>query len=86
MQEKKVNELVRLDKAIQEKLKTISYSEQIQIITLAPDKWYRMYCSEYFNAFQYFVWTSHETEKAGRMLAKPAPKKENLSLLTHFIW
>ena len=55
MQEKKVNDLVRLDKAIQEKLKTTSYSEQIQIITLAPDKWYRMYCSEYFNAFQYFV-------------------------------
>ena len=51
MQEKKVNDLVRLDKAIQEKLKTTSYSEQIEIITLAPDKWCRMYCSEYFNAF-----------------------------------
>ena len=40
MQEKKVKDLVRLDKAIQEKLKTASYSKQIQIITLVPDKWY----------------------------------------------
>ena len=51
----KVNDLVRLHKAIQEKLKTASYSEQIQIITLVPDKWSRMYCSEYFNVFQYLV-------------------------------
>ena len=40
MQEKKVKDLVRLDKATQEKLKTASYSKQIQIITLVPDKWY----------------------------------------------
>ena len=40
MHEKKVKDLVRLDKAIQEKLKTASYSKQIQIITLVPDKWY----------------------------------------------
>ena len=32
------NELVWLHKATQEKLKTASYSEQIQIITLVPDK------------------------------------------------
>ena len=75
MQENKVNDLVRLDKAVQEKLKTASYSKQIQILTFVPDKWYRMYCSEYFNAFEYLVWTSHEVEKAGRILAKPAPKK-----------
>ena len=36
---KKVNDLVRLHKAMQEKLKTTSYSEQIQILTLVPDKW-----------------------------------------------
>ena len=35
----KVNDLVRLLKAMQEKLKTVSYSEQIQIPTLVPDKW-----------------------------------------------
>ena len=33
----KVNDLVRLHKAMQEKLKT-SYSEQIQILTLTIDK------------------------------------------------
>ena len=34
-----VNDLVRLCKAMQEKLKTASYSEQIQILTLVADKW-----------------------------------------------
>ena len=38
-----VNE-VRLHEAMQEKLKAASYSEQIQILTLAPDKWSQMYC------------------------------------------
>ena len=51
----KVNDLVRLHKAMQEKLKTTSSSEQIQILTLVPDKWYQMYCSEYFNVFKYLV-------------------------------
>ena len=46
MQEK-VNVLVRLHWAMQEKLKTVSYSEPIQILTLVPDKWSQMYCSEY---------------------------------------
>ena len=41
----KVNDLVRLHKAMQEKLKTASYSEQIKILTFIPDRWYRMYCS-----------------------------------------
>ena len=40
----KVNDLVRLHKAMQEKLKTASYTEQIQILVLVPDKWSRMYC------------------------------------------
>ena len=51
----KVDDLVRLHKAMQEKLKTASYSEQIQILTLVPDKWSRMYCSEYFNILEYLV-------------------------------
>ena len=51
----KLNDFVRLHKAIQGKLKTASYSEQIQILTLVPDKWSRMYCSEYFNVFEYLV-------------------------------
>ena len=37
----KVSDLIRMHKAIQEKLKTTSYSEQIQILTLIPGKWYR---------------------------------------------
>ena len=51
----KMNDLVRLHKAIQEKIKAASYSEQIQIFTLVPDKWSRMYCLEYFNVFEYLV-------------------------------
>ena len=51
----KVNDLVRLHEAMQEKLKTASYSEQIQILTFVPNKWSRMYCSEYFNVFEYLV-------------------------------
>ena len=37
--QKKVNVLVRLHKAMQEKSKAASYSEPIQILTLVPDKW-----------------------------------------------
>ena len=85
----KVNDLVRLHEAMQEKLKTASYSEQIQILTLVPDKWSQMYCWEYFNVFEYFVWTSHEIKKVGGILAKPTPKKgktittETLHLVTN---
>ena len=78
----KVNDLVRLYEAMPEKLKTASYSEPVQIRTLVPDKWSRIYCSEYFNIFEYLVWTSHEIKKVGEILAKPAPeKKEKLSSL-----
>ena len=40
----KVNDLIRLLEAVQEKLKISSYSEQTQILTLVPDKWSQMYC------------------------------------------
>ena len=70
-----VNVLVRLHEAMQEKLKAASYSEKIQILTMEPDKWSRMYCSEYFNVFEYLVWASHEIKKVGGILAKPAPKR-----------
>ena len=40
----KVNDLAKLHKAMQEKLKIASYSEQIQILTLVSDIWSRMYC------------------------------------------
>ena len=51
----KVNDLVRLHKAMQEKLKTTSYSQQIQILTLVPDKWSQINCSEFFNVFEYLA-------------------------------
>ena len=51
----KVNDLVRLQKAMQKKLKRASYSEQIQILTLVPDKLSRMYCLKYFNVFEYLL-------------------------------
>ena len=85
----KVNDFVMLHEAMQEKLKTASYSEQMQILTLVPDKWSRMYFSEYFNVFEYLVWTSNEIKKVGGILAKPAPKKgktittETLHLVTN---
>ena len=71
----KVNDLVILHEEMQEKLKAASYSQRIQILTLVPNKWSRMYCSEYFNAFEYLVLTSHEIKKVGEILAKPAPEK-----------
>ena len=54
MKQKK-NDLVRLLEALQGKLKTASYSEEIQIIILVPAKWSRKYCSEYFNVFEYLL-------------------------------
>ena len=53
--QKKVSVLVMLNEAMQEKSKTASYSEQIQILTLVIDKWSRMHCSEYFNILEYLV-------------------------------
>ena len=89
----KVNDLVRLYEAMQEKLKTASYSQEIQILTLVSawsnsvvsDKWSRMYCSEYFNVFEYLVWTSHEIKKVGRILAKKGKTitTETLHLVTN---
>ena len=34
-----MKDLVTLHEAMQEKLQTISFSEQIQILALVPDKW-----------------------------------------------
>ena len=73
--QKKVNILVRLHKVMQEKLKAVSYSEPIQILTLVSDKWSRMYCSEYFNILEYLVSISHKIKKEGEILAKPSPEK-----------
>ena len=57
--QKKVNVLVRLHEAMQKKkkkkIKTASYSKSIQILILIPDKWSRMYCSEYFKILEHLV-------------------------------
>ena len=34
-----------------------------------------MYRSEYFNVFEYLVWTSHDVKNVGGTLVKPSPKK-----------
>ena len=84
----KLNDLFRLHKVMHEKIKQASYSEQIQILALVPGKWSRMYCSEYFNVFEYLVSTSYEIKKVGGIIAKSTPKKgksittETLHLVT----
>ena len=61
----------------------------MKILTLVPNKWSRMYCSEYFNVFECLVCTSHEIKKVAGILAKLAPKKgktittETLGLVTN---
>ena len=50
--QKKVNALVKLHEAMQEKWKIESNSEPIQVPNLVPDKWSQMYCSEYFNILE----------------------------------
>ena len=70
----KVNDIVMLHEVTQGKLKTASYSEEIQVLTLVPGKWSQMYYWEYLNVFEYLVWTSQEIKKVGGILAKP-PKK-----------
>ena len=61
--QKKANVLVRLHEAMQEKSKTASYSEPIQILTLVPDTWSRMYCSEYFNILEYLFGLHMKSKK-----------------------
>ena len=40
----KVNDLVRILEGMQEKRKAASYLEEVQVLTLIPDKWSQMYC------------------------------------------
>ena len=71
----KVNDLVRLHKTMQEKLKTASYSDQI--LTLLPDKWTH-------TLFELNI----KSKEVGGILANPVPKKgktittETLHLVT----
>ena len=81
MQEK-VNVLVRLQEATQEKLKTASYSEPIQFLTMVPDEWSPRHVSEYFNIFKYLHIKSKKQVKYQQILLL---KIEKLSPLKHFI-
>ena len=58
-----------------EKLKTASYPEKIQVLTLIPDKWSREYASKQFDVSEYLIRTACELKKVGGTLAQPAPKK-----------
>ena len=88
----KAAELEQLHDAIREKLKTASYSEKIQILTLIPDKWSQEYASKQFDVSEYLVKyeTARELKKVGGILAKPAPKncktlsQETLNLVQSF--
>ena len=84
MQEK-VNVFVRLHEAVQEKLKTASYSEPIQILTLLPNKWSQMYCSEYFNIFESLFELHMKSKRQVNYQQNLLLKKEKLSALKHFI-
>ena len=83
MQEK-VNVLVRLQEAMQEKLNTLSYSEPIHFLTLVPDKWSRLHCSEYFNIFEYLHMKSKKQAIANPPLKNgKAITTETLHLVTN---
>ena len=58
-----------------EKLKTASYPEEIQILTLIPDRWSQEYASKQFDVSEYLIQTARELKKAGRIMTKPVPKK-----------
>ena len=60
---------------MKEKLTTVTYSEKIEILTLAPDPWSRRYCAEHFNVSEYLVRTATELKKVKGILAKPAQKQ-----------
>ena len=72
--QQKAAEVEWLHDAMREKLKTASYPEKIQILTLIPDKWSRVYASKQFDVSEYLIWTAREL-KVARILAKPAQKK-----------
>ena len=60
---------------MKEKLTTATYSEKIQILTLAPDSWSCRYCAEHFIVSEYLVTTTRELKKVKGILAKPAQKQ-----------
>ena len=88
--QKKAVALDMLHAAMKIKLKTVTYPEKIQIVTLAPNSWSRKFCAEYFNVSEYLVRTARELKKEKGILAKPEPKqgkklsKETVQLIPDF--
>ena len=73
--EQKALELDGLHNLMKEKFTTTTYSEKIQILTLAPDSWSCQHCAEHFNVSEYLVRTPKELKKVKGILAKPAQKQ-----------
>ena len=75
----KMNELVSLHDAMQEKLKTASYSEQIQIFTLVPE----FTAQNILISFNTFFELHMKSKKQVKYQENLLLKKEKLK---HFIW
>ena len=72
--EQKASEPDHLHNLMKEKLTTATYSEKIQIVTLAPNSWFRQYCAEHYVS-EYLVRTAKELKKIKGILAKPTQKQ-----------
>ena len=56
-------------------IKMLRKRKWMKLLTLVPDTWSQMYCSEYFDVFEYPAWTWHKINKSRWILSKPAPRK-----------
>ena len=81
----KVHGLVRFHKAVQEKLKTVSFSEQIQILTLYLIN--GLECTVQNILLSLNTLFKLHIKKVGRNFTKPAPKKgETITTeITHLV-
>ena len=84
--EQKASELDCLYNLMKEKLTTTTYSEKIQILTLAPDSWSCRYWAEHFTVSKYLVRTARELKKVKGILAKPAQKQGKVISQIPLIW
>ena len=83
----KVNDLVRLHKTMQEKLKTASYSEQIQILTLVHDTCRECTVQNVLMSLNTLFELHIKSKKSRWNISKTcAYKKKKLSPLKHIIW
>ena len=74
--EQKASELDRLHNLMKQKLTTATYSEKIQILTLAPDSWSHRYCAEYFNVSEHLVRTARNLKRLKKFLRSLHKNKE----------